>query len=260
MVELINKPILVEKRITSLEQYKEMELLLGMGCYNENLVKEFYANLVGEFGNPESPAYGQVYVRGHFIDFSPANVVHYLNCPHYSDIEGTGLKKEVDPDEVTTVLQSDEGAVWPEKNKIHSNLMRILYRALFRVFCGNQLPITNMPAILKERDHQLYAFATKKKINIYTVIFKNIRQIDQKKTRIEVVLMFNGVEDLKGFKVKKLVPRGSLEELKGFQLCSNSRVLRIKGVQVHASTHQGRALKSWRDSTVQCKESLCLFH
>ncbi|KAI5681067.1 hypothetical protein M9H77_02294 [Catharanthus roseus] len=44
-----------------------------------------------------------------------------------------------------------------------------------------------------------------------------------------VVLMFNGVEDLKGFKVKQLVPRGSLEELKGFQLCCGSTVLRIEG-------------------------------
>ncbi|KAI5682244.1 hypothetical protein M9H77_03472 [Catharanthus roseus] len=45
---------------------------------------------------------------------------------------------------------------------------------------------------------------------------------------IEVVLLFNGVEDLKGFKVKQLVPRWSLEELKGFQLCYGSIVLRIE--------------------------------
>ncbi|KAI5664592.1 hypothetical protein M9H77_23915 [Catharanthus roseus] len=56
------------------------------------------------------------------------------------------------------------------------------YRALFRIFCGNWLPTTNVILVLKERAHLLYAFATKKKINIYTVIFKNIlRQIGQKK-------------------------------------------------------------------------------
>ncbi|KAI5667245.1 hypothetical protein M9H77_17098 [Catharanthus roseus] len=33
---------------------------------------------------------------------------------------------------------------------------------------------------------------------------------------IEAVLRFNRVEDWKGFKIKYLVPRGSLEELKGF--------------------------------------------
>ncbi|KAI5663781.1 hypothetical protein M9H77_23104 [Catharanthus roseus] len=36
------------------------------------------------------------------------------------------------------------------------------------------------------------------------------------RARIEVMLLFDGVEDLKGFKIKKLVPKGSLEELKGF--------------------------------------------
>ncbi|KAI5663414.1 hypothetical protein M9H77_22737 [Catharanthus roseus] len=55
MVKLIDKPILAMKKISeeSLEQYKVMELVQGMGCvelalfteqYNENLVKEFYAN------------------------------------------------------------------------------------------------------------------------------------------------------------------------------------------------------------------------
>ncbi|KAI5649972.1 hypothetical protein M9H77_35977 [Catharanthus roseus] len=51
---------------------------------------------------------------------------------------------------------------------------------------------------------------------------------------IEVVMMFNGVKDLKGFKVKQLVPRGSLEELKGFHLCCSltmdSTVQWAKGV------------------------------
>ncbi|KAI5668629.1 hypothetical protein M9H77_18482 [Catharanthus roseus] len=59
MVELIDKPIMAEKRIIQeiLERYDVMELLLGMGCvelalfaeqYNENLLKEFYANLSKE--------------------------------------------------------------------------------------------------------------------------------------------------------------------------------------------------------------------
>ncbi|KAI5653589.1 hypothetical protein M9H77_30776 [Catharanthus roseus] len=144
MVELFGKPIMVEKRVSQdmLEKYKVMELLLGMGYvelalfakkYNENLVKEVYANLSEDFGNTESQAYGQVYVRGHIIDFSPANIAHYLSCPHFSYIEG-------------------------------------------------QLPTSNVTAISKERAHLLYDFATRKRINLCTIIFRNIlRQIDQKK-------------------------------------------------------------------------------
>ncbi|KAI5648882.1 hypothetical protein M9H77_34887 [Catharanthus roseus] len=43
------------------------------------------------------------------------------------------------------------------------------------------------------------------------------RNSTREKTAVhEVVLWFNGVEDLKGFKIKQLVLRKSLEELKGF--------------------------------------------
>ncbi|KAI5672808.1 hypothetical protein M9H77_13172 [Catharanthus roseus] len=46
--------------------------------------------------------------------------------------------------------------------------------------------------------------------------------------RIEVVLRFNGVEDLKGFKIKQLVPRGSLKELKGL-CCVQREFVKIVG-------------------------------
>ncbi|KAI5652941.1 hypothetical protein M9H77_30128 [Catharanthus roseus] len=46
--------------------------------------------------------------------------------------------------------------------------------------------------------------------------------------KIEVVLLFNEVEDLKGFKIKRLAPRGSLEELKGFN-CLACHTLLCKG-------------------------------
>ncbi|KAI5650490.1 hypothetical protein M9H77_36495 [Catharanthus roseus] len=86
-------------------------------------------------------------------------------------VQPMAREKEVDFGEVAKVLTGDAGAVW-----------LMLYRALFRVFCGNWLPTTNVTTVLKERAHLRYAFATKKKINICTVIFKNIHtQIDQNK-------------------------------------------------------------------------------
>ncbi|KAI5672780.1 hypothetical protein M9H77_13144 [Catharanthus roseus] len=133
----------INQSMEDIDEGIEEELALFAEQYNENLVKDFYANLFEEFGNPESPAYGQVYVRGHVIDFSPANIARYLSCPLFSDIKGTGLKEEVD---------------------------------------FNELPTTNVTAVLKERAHLLYTFAIRKRINICTVIFKNIlRKIDQKK-------------------------------------------------------------------------------
>ncbi|KAI5653248.1 hypothetical protein M9H77_30435 [Catharanthus roseus] len=113
------------------------ELALFAEQYNKNLVKEFYGNLIEEFGNSESLAYVQVYVRGHVIDFSPANIAHYLSCPHCSDIKGTGLEEEVEFGEVVKVLTGDAGAVWLEINRLNSNLIKMPYRALFRYFYRN---------------------------------------------------------------------------------------------------------------------------
>ncbi|KAI5664185.1 hypothetical protein M9H77_23508 [Catharanthus roseus] len=121
-----------------------MELALFAKLYNEKVVKEFYANNTKDFGNSESLAYGHMYMRRHVIDFLPANIAHYLSCPYYSDIEGIGLEEEVNFDEVVKVLTGDVGAIWPKTNRLNSNLIKMPYRALFRVFCGNWLPTTNL--------------------------------------------------------------------------------------------------------------------
>ncbi|KAI5663395.1 hypothetical protein M9H77_22718 [Catharanthus roseus] len=212
-------------------------------------LRKIYANLSEEFGNIENLAYGQVYMRGHII-----------YCPHFNDVEVIGLEEEVDFDEVIQVLTGDSGAIWPETNRLNLNLLKMPYRALFRLFCGCWLSSTNVTALLKEMTHLLHTFSTRKRINLFTVMLRNIlRKIDQKKAskialpspcliskyilgcrdlslptdswlrelyplvmpkitthRIEVVIQFNGVEELKGFKIKQLVLMGSLEELKGF--------------------------------------------
>ncbi|KAI5649745.1 hypothetical protein M9H77_35750 [Catharanthus roseus] len=64
-----------------------------------------------DFGNFESLAYGQVYVREYVIDFSPANIAHYLSCLHSSDTEGASLEEEDDFDEVKKVLTGVTGAI-----------------------------------------------------------------------------------------------------------------------------------------------------
>ncbi|KAI5658470.1 hypothetical protein M9H77_27263 [Catharanthus roseus] len=204
MVELIDKPILAEKKITQeiLEQYKVMELLLGMGCvelalfaeqYNENLVKEFYAISLRSL----------VHVRGDAIDFSLANIAHYLSCPHHRDIKGTALEEEVDFDEVAKVITSDAGAVWPETNRLNSNLIKMSYRACLESYVVTRPPgdtKTTVPSVVSPTPST----------QGYTGPGKSTRQQSSTKVaspspppspRIEVVLLFNGVKDLKGFKI-----------------------------------------------------------
>ncbi|KAI5649624.1 hypothetical protein M9H77_35629 [Catharanthus roseus] len=49
--------------------------------------------------------------------------------------------------------------------------------------------------------------------------FESIRKL----LGIKAMLWLNGVEDLKGFRIKQLVSRGSLEGVEGIQLCSMQR-------------------------------------
>lgn len=99
--------------------YNALELLSGMGCvemamypekYNENLLREFYANLTVKIDKDDSPICGQVYFKGTIIAFSLANITSILSYPHYPEVEDTGFEGEVDLDEVARVLTGENDA------------------------------------------------------------------------------------------------------------------------------------------------------
>ncbi|KAI5681703.1 hypothetical protein M9H77_02931 [Catharanthus roseus] len=188
MVELIDKPILAKKKITQeiMEQYKE-----------------FYANLIEEFGHSESLACGQVYVRGHVIDFSPANIAYYLNCPYYSDIEGTCLEEEVDFDEVA------KGTRPPGDAKVCSSWCgsTVSYSIHTRTYWSRWV----YKAVVQDQSGSLSPPSPSADSLAVTTSLDFLNQQLSNLLGIEVVLLFNGVEDLKGFKVKQLVPRGALK-------------------------------------------------
>ncbi|KAI5677037.1 hypothetical protein M9H77_07987 [Catharanthus roseus] len=100
---------------------------------------------------------------------------HYLGSPDELllmcrlRLPGTGMEEEANFDKMTKVLIGDTGAIWPKTNRLISNLIKMSYKALFRVFYGNWLPTTNVTAVLKKRAHMLYAFITRKRINICIV-------------------------------------------------------------------------------------------
>lgn len=150
--------------------------------YIENLVTKFYANLTVEVDKSNSPACGVVFIRGIVIELSLADIPKFLNCPDHPELEGTTLEGENYLDEVPGVLTCDEEATWLETNKLNAAYPLFAYSALFRVCCGIQIPTSNMIVVLKDRSHMLYAFVSKKNINLCTIIFKIIlRQLDQRK-------------------------------------------------------------------------------
>lgn len=57
-------------------------------------------------------------MRGQVIAFFPANIVDFLRCPYYIEIERTALDGEVDLDEVAKVLTGDDNVQWPNNNRL----------------------------------------------------------------------------------------------------------------------------------------------
>ncbi|KAI5681450.1 hypothetical protein M9H77_02678 [Catharanthus roseus] len=173
MVELTRKQIMAEKRVSQgvLKQYKE-----------------FYANLSEDLGNTESLAYGQVYVRGHIIDFSPTNIAHYL--------------KEVDFDEVVRGTQPSGDA------KDYSSW----YGASFSHSINTKTHWPREQTSARIASPSLPAFSVES--SEITTIMDLLNQQLTTLLGIEVVLWFNGIEDLKGLKIKQLVLRGALKSLR----------------------------------------------
>ena len=58
----------------------------------KTIVLEFYSNLKKVVGDPTSPDFYKVYVRGHWFDFSPTILNAYLGCP---DPEGPMLQDPI---------------------------------------------------------------------------------------------------------------------------------------------------------------------
>ncbi|KAI5673459.1 hypothetical protein M9H77_13823 [Catharanthus roseus] len=132
-----------------------------------------------------NPKYGKVYVRGHVIDFSPSNIAHYLSYPHFSDIEGASLEEEADFDEVTKC-----GATF--SNSIHTKTY--WSKQVYQAAMASPSPL----ALIVESSE-------------VTTSLDLLNQELSTLLGIEVVLWSNGVEDLKGFMIEQLVPRGALK-------------------------------------------------
>lgn len=86
MKQIEEKLIGVEKMVDQvfgaleiLKQYSCMELAMFPSKYNENFVREFYANLDVGIEDPKSPHYEVVYVQGTIVAFSPSNNCAFPN-------------------------------------------------------------------------------------------------------------------------------------------------------------------------------------
>ncbi|KAI5671909.1 hypothetical protein M9H77_12273 [Catharanthus roseus] len=72
--------------------------------YNKSLVRELYANMDESIVNVESSFNGVVFVRDEIVDFNVEELYVFLEIPTHSDVNGTGLKDDIDLDMVIVEL------------------------------------------------------------------------------------------------------------------------------------------------------------
>lgn len=112
--------------------------------YNENLAREFYANISEGVDISTNPAFEVVYVRGTPIALTPSNISFFMSCPHYEDLEGTSLEGDIEWNTIAHVLTGDKKATWPANNTLAVSQLLPVCNTLFRLNCGIWMPTTNV--------------------------------------------------------------------------------------------------------------------
>lgn len=141
MIDFKAKAIVAEKKVhqQALAMFNTLDMLHQSGYvemalfptqYNESLIREFYANLNEGVEKSHRQFYGVVNVRGIVVAFPPANIAELLCCPHYVEIEGTGIEGVADQDHVAGVLTGDVVSAWPDTNRLPVSKILPAYNAL----------------------------------------------------------------------------------------------------------------------------------
>ena len=83
------------------------------------IVIEFYVNLSKDMGNPASPNFQRMIVRGHTFEFSPSIIYQYLSCLDVPDNEVE--VPEIDP--MVSIIIRGKVKTWSYKYNLHSSYL-----------------------------------------------------------------------------------------------------------------------------------------
>jgi hypothetical protein len=143
-----------------------MKTVSGLGSCYAKLVKEFIVNIAEDCDNPLSKEYHKVYVRGKYVEFSPAIINRFLGRK-----EDGYSKVEITNNEVCRTITANQVKVWPLKGKVPSCMLSVKYVVLNRIGTVNWVPTTHSSHIATGLARLIYSVGTGTEADYGTYIF-----------------------------------------------------------------------------------------
>ncbi|XP_057443988.1 uncharacterized protein LOC130736160 [Lotus japonicus] len=123
-------------------------------CY-DRLVKEFLVNLSDDVGNPASPEFRKVYVRGQCVSFSPAIINRALERSVVEFVE-----EELSLDTIAEELTGGKVTKWPAKKLLSTGHLTVKYVILNRIGVVNWIPSNHTSAVSAMLAKLIYRIGT----------------------------------------------------------------------------------------------------
>ncbi|XP_057418197.1 uncharacterized protein LOC130712378 [Lotus japonicus] len=134
-------------------------------CY-DRLVKEFQVNLSDDVGNPASPEFRKVYVRGQCVNFSPAIINKALERSVVEFVE-----EELSLDTIAEELTGEKVTKWPAKKLLSTGYLTMKYAILNRIGVVNWIPSNHTSAVSAMLAKLIYRIGTEIHFDFGSFVF-----------------------------------------------------------------------------------------
>ncbi|XP_057452816.1 uncharacterized protein LOC130744668 [Lotus japonicus] len=140
--------------------------VLDIGKCHERLVKEFLVNLSDDVGNPESPEFRKVFVRGKCVHFSPAIINQALGRSVVEFVE-----EELSLDNVAEELTAGKVKKWPSKKLLSPGFLSVKYAILNRIGVVNWIPSNHTSGVSAMLTKLIYRIGTEIHFDFGSFVF-----------------------------------------------------------------------------------------
>ena len=149
-----------------------LDIVTKVPLFVKIVVMEFYSNLTKGMGDPTSPDFQKVYVRGHQFDFLPSILNAYLGCPNP---KGPIIQPPVH--QVVSVIIGGKLSSWPAKGNVPSSILSTKFCILHKIIIYNWLPGNHKSHVTKALASLLFQIGTKQRFNLGRLMFDHFHDM-----------------------------------------------------------------------------------
>ncbi|XP_057443817.1 uncharacterized protein LOC130735967 [Lotus japonicus] len=142
------------------------KIVMEIGKCYDRLVKEFLVNLSDDVGNPASPEFRKVYVRGQCVNFSPAIINRALERSVVEFVE-----EELSLDTIAEELTGGKVTKWPAKKLLSTGYLTVKYAILNRIGVVNWIPSNHTSAVSTMLAKLIYRIGTEIHFDFGSFVF-----------------------------------------------------------------------------------------